>query len=119
MKKIKKFIMALFMFPLISSCSDSPQDILGTYSSLSNGSIEIIAFDGDEGEFLAKNVILPRLNNSLPYTTLNNESEIFAVARVVGDNYTIRFSIDGVAYIGIFDSKAMNITVEGTIYEII
>ncbi len=119
MKKAKKFIIALLMIPLISGCSGSPEDVLGTYTSLNNGSIEIIAFDGDEGDFLAKDVILPRLNNGLPYTTLNNESEVFAVARVVGDNYTIRFSIDGIAYIGNFDSKAMSITVEGTTYAII
>lgn len=114
----KKILISLLLATSLMSC-DNTQSILGNYTSLNNGSVEITAFDGDEGEFLANNLILARLNNGQPYTTPSNETEIFAVARVVNNNYTIRFSVDGVAYIGNFDLNAMSITVEGTTYAII
>ena len=118
-----KFVLSAFavlsLSCVLTACNGSPQDVIGTYSSLNNGSVQITAFDGDEGDFLAQNITLPRLNNGNTYTTPSNETEVFTVARVVGDNYRIRFSIDGVAYIGDFDLQFMSITVEGTTYAIV
>lgn len=119
MGKLKKMLTTLPLLCVLTACSGSPQDVIGTYTSSNNGSVQITSFDGDEGDFLAQNVTLSRLNNGYAYTTVSNETEVFAVARVVGNNYTIRFSIDGVAYIGNFDLKSMSLTVEGITYVII
>ena len=75
----------------LSSCSGTEQ-VLGTYSSPNNGSIGITAFDGDEGEFKAYDITLPRLNDGYSYTTPSNSIEIFAIARSYSNNdQLIRF----------------------------
>lgn len=104
----------------LSSCNPAVADqVIGTYSSPNNGSIEITAFDGDEGEFKAYGVTLPRLNDVYSYTTPSNSIEIFAIARSYSNNdQLIRFSIDGVAYIAKFSFNNMTIEVEGTTYAI-
>ena len=118
MKKIRTLIAGLLLVFGLTSRSGTEQ-VLGTYSSPNNGSIEITAFDGDEGEFKAYAIRLPRLNSGYSYTTPSNSTEIFAIARSYSNNdQLIRFSIDGVAYIATFSYNNMTIEVEGTTYAI-
>ncbi len=120
MKKSMAFSACLLLLLSLTSCNaDVAQQVIGTYSSPNNGSIEITAFDGDEGEFKAYGIILPRLNDGYSYTTPSNSIEIFAIARSYANNdHLIRFSIDGVAYIATFRFNNMTIEVEGTTYAI-
>lgn len=120
MKKSRAFSACLLLLLGLTSCNaDVAQQVIGTYSSPNNGSIEITAFDGDEGEFKAYGIILPRLNDGYSYTTPSNSIEIFAIARSYANNdHLIRFSIDGVAYIATFRFNNMTIEVEGTTYAI-
>ena len=54
MKKIRTLIAGLLLVFGLSSCNPAvAEQVIGTYSSPNNGSIEITAFDGDEGEFKA------------------------------------------------------------------
>ncbi len=118
MGKFRNLIASLLLFFGLSSCSGTEQ-VIGTYSSPNNGSIEITDFDGDEGEFKALGVTLPRLNDGYSYTTPTDSIEIFAIARSYTNNdQLIRFSIDGVAYIATFSFNNMTIEVEGTTYAI-
>lgn len=114
----KYFVLTLFLFIFVLVGCGSHSDVLGTYSSNNNGSIEITAYNGREGEFTTSQVNLPRLNNGDSYTTPTGTIEIFTVTRSSGSNHTIRFSVDGVAYIGVFNSSTMSITVEGVTYDI-
>lgn len=116
---MKKIVLLLFLFLSVGlgACS-SNEDVLGIYHSQSNGSVEITSFDGREGEFIADSIILARLNNGNSYSTLTGSIEIFTVTRSVGSNHTIRFAIGGVAYVGVFNSSSMSITVEGVVYNI-
>lgn len=120
MKKIRTFIAGVLLVFGLSSCNPAvAEQVIGTYSSPNNGSIEITAFDGDEGEFKAYGVTLPRLNDGYSYTTPSDSIEIFAIARSYSNNdQLIRFSIDGVAYIATFSYNNMTIEVEGTTYAI-
>lgn len=43
---------------------------------------------------------------------------IFTVTRSGGSNHTIKFSVCGIACIGVFNSSAMSLTVEGVTYDI-
>jgi hypothetical protein len=118
MRKFKALIAGLLLFFGLSSCSGTEQ-VIGTHSSPNNGSVEITAFDGDEGEFKAYGITLARLNDEYSYTTPSNSIEIFAIARSYSnDDQLIMFSIDGVAYIATFSFNDMTIKVEGTIYAI-
>lgn len=117
--EMKKIIFPLFMVFVVTlvGCG-SHEDVLGTYQSANNGSIEITSYDGREGEFTATQLILPRLNNGNPYSTSTGFIEVFTVTRSVGSNHTIRFAVGGVAYIGVFNASNMSVTVEGVIYNI-
>lgn len=120
MKKVRTLIAGLLLVFGLSSCNPAiAEQVIGTYSSPNNGSIEITAFDGDEGEFKAYGVTLPKLNDGYSYTTPSDSIEIFAIARSYSNNdQLIRFSIDGVAYIATFSFNNMTIEVEGTTYAI-
>lgn len=120
MDKIQALVTGLLMVFGLSGCSaEEAKQVIGTYASPTNGSIEITAFDGDEGEFKAYGITLPRLNDGYEYTTPSNSIEIFAVARSYSNNdQLIRFSVDGVAYIATFSFNNMTIEVEGTKYAI-
>ena len=120
MRKIRTLFAGLLLVFGLSSCNPAvAEQVIGTYSSPNNGRIEITAFDGDEGEFKAYGVTLPRLNDGYSYTTPSDSIEIFAIARSYSNNdQLIRFSIDGVAYIATFSFNNMTIEVEGTTYAI-
>lgn len=120
MKKIRTLIAGLLLVFGLSSCNPAvAEQVIGTYSSPNNGSIEITAFDGDEGEFKAYGVTLPRLNDGYSYTTPSDSIEIFVIARSYSNNdQLIRFSIDGAAYIATFSYNDMTIEVEGATYAI-
>ena len=120
MKKVRTLIAGLLLTFGLSSCNPAmAEQVIGTYSSPNNGSIEITTFDGDEGEFKAYGITLPRLNEGYSYTTPSDSIEIFAIARSYSNNdQLIRFSIDGVAYIATFSFNNMTIEVEGTTYAI-
>lgn len=118
MKKIRTLIAGLLLCFNLTNCSGTEQ-VIGTYTSPNNGCVEITVFNGDEGEFRAHEIRLPRLNNGYSYTTPSNSIEIFAIARSYSNNnQLIRFSIDGVAYIAAFSYNNMTIEVEGTTYAI-
>ncbi len=119
----KYFIVTVLVLCIISStfiftACDSYEDVLGTYSSPNNGTIQITDFDYPDGEFIATNIVLPRLNNGEPYTTASGDVELFTVYRQVGNVYRFRVSIDGVAYIGEFDSSTYILTVENITFEV-
>lgn len=120
MKKILSLFATAIGCVCLSSCNANvAEQVIGRYNSPNNGSIEITSFDGDEGEFLAYNVRLPRLNDGQYYTTPTGEYEVFMVARSYDNNdQLIRFSIDGTAYIAMFCYEDMTIEVEGTTYVI-
>ena len=118
--KIAKLFLILmafiFLFSLIGCAA--PQDVLGTYSSDNNGSITITAFDGEDGEFIADKIVLPRLNNGNSYSTDSKDVELFTVYRQSGKVYSFRASVDGVAYIGTFDASNDTITIENVVYTV-
>ncbi|MDL2292971.1 hypothetical protein LJC17_05235 [Acholeplasma sp. OttesenSCG-928-E16] len=117
-KNLLGIVFVFLAITVIAGCS-SPNDALGVYNSSNNGSIEITYFDGEEGDFTASNLVLPRLHNGQSYYTANGDYEIFAVTNKNGNTYNIRFSVSGVAYIGVFNSSNMSITVEGITYTMV
>lgn len=118
-KTTKLFLILVAFIFLVSliSCS-SPQDVLGTYSSANNGSITITAFDGEDGEFEAHNIVLPRLNNGARYSTASDQIELFTVYRKNGNVYNFRASVNGVAFIGTFNSSDLTVTIENIVYSV-
>lgn len=115
MKKVFLVFMSLMFIMCLAGC-DSYDDILGIYSSSNNGSIEITYFDGTDGEFVASGLVLSRLNNGNSYTTQSGDVELFTIYRIRGDVYSFRTSINGVAFIGTFNSDTYILTVEGINY---
>lgn len=119
-KNLKRLFLVcgVLLFGLFFSGCDSTDDILGTYSSSNNGTIEITYFDGTDGEFVASGLVLSRLNNGNSYTTQSGDVELFTIYRKTGDVYSFRTSIDGVAFIGTFNSDTYILTVEGINYSV-
>lgn len=111
-------VLGVLLFSFVFSGCDSTDDILGTYSSSNNGTIEITYFDGTDGEYVASGLVLSRLNNGNSYTTQSGDVELFTIYRKTGDVYSFRTSIDGVAFIGTFNSDTYILTVEGINYSV-
>ncbi len=118
-RAIKLFLLLMvFMFLVILTGCTSTKDVLGTYSSPNNGSIEITEFDGEDGEFKAYGILLPRLNNGASYSTASNQTELFTVYRKNGDIYSFKASVNGVAFIGTFNSSDLTVTIENVVYQV-
>lgn len=118
-KSAKLFLLlTVLIFIIVLAGCTSPKEVLGTYSSPNNGSIEITEFDGEDGEFKAYGILLPRLNNGASYSTASNQIELFTVYRKNGDVYSFRASVNGVAYIGTFNSLDLTVTIENVVYRV-